>query len=248
MGLFSLLLSLHLQPPRLSQRLTPTRTWSTEATPTPMVLPMAPTTPTTPSQSSKQLRLRRRRLLCPSTTPSTTATTATHSPTTTERGRPSPLLMPMLMPRRRLLSHSPFPMAGSTTTAMATLAIPLSSLLLARPLSPPSTTMARGLLMPSLLPMLMLRLTLGWHTDTAPTTEDISDMDMEDTELTDIPTTDKDIAARLLFEYLPKCVQRANLEMLNLIYQRVLKPKRSLKIKHLLGVFKKKKKKKKKKS
>merc|ERR550532_974698 len=151
-----------------------------------------------------------------------------------------------LMARRRLLSHSPFPMAGSTTTAMATLAIPLSSLLLARPLSPPSTTMARGLLMPSPLLMLMLRLTLGWHTDmaamatdstghtdTAPTMEDISDMDMEDTELTDIPTTDKDIAARLLFEYLPKCVQRANLEMLNLIYQRVLKPKRSLKIKHL---------------
>merc|ERR1712037_726596 len=191
------------------------------------------------------LTLRRRRLLCPSTTPSTTATTATHSPTTTERGRPSPLLMPMLMPRltlglhtvamlvtltpmatflttptpwspRRLLSHSPFPMAGSTTTAMATLAIPLSSLLLARPLSPPSTTMARGLLMPSLLLMLMLRLTLGWHTDmaamatdstghtdTAPTMEDILDMDMEDTELTDIPTTDKDIAARFLFEYLP---------------------------------------------
>merc|ERR550532_3696449 len=118
-----------------------------------------------------------------------------------------------LMARRRLLSHSPFPMAGSTTTAMATLAIPLSSLLLARPLSPPSTTMARGLLMPSPLLMLMLRLTLGWHTamatdstghtDTAPTTEDISDMDMEDTELTDIPTTDKDIAARVLFEYLP---------------------------------------------
>merc|ERR1712037_908423 len=202
----SLLLSLHLQPPRLSQRLTPTRTWSTEATPTPMVLPTAPTTPTTPSQSSKQLRLRRR-LLSPSTTPSTTATTATHSPTTTARGRPSPPLMPMLMPRltpgwhtvatlatptlmatfpttptpwsprrlwrplmarrRRLLSHSPFPMAVSTTTAMATPATLLSSLSLARPSSPPSTTtgatMARGLLTPSLRPllMLMLLLTLG---------------------------------------------------------------------------------------
>merc|ERR1712037_872235 len=217
-GLFSLLLSLHLQPPRLSQRLTPTRTWSTEATPTPMVLPTAPTTPTTPSQSSKQLMLRRRRLLCPSTTPSTTATTATHSPTTTERGRPSPLLMPRLT----LGSHTVAmlvtltPMATFLTTPTPWSPRRLSSLLLARPLSPPSTTMARGLLMPSLLLMLMLRLTLGWHTDmaamatdstghtdTAPTTEDISDMDMEDTELTDIPTTDKDIAARFLFEYLP---------------------------------------------
>merc|ERR1711934_784241 len=213
-GLFSLLLSPHLQPPRLSQRLTPTRTWSTEATeatPTPMALPMAPTTPTTPFQSSRQLRLRgrlltlrRRRPLCPSTTPSTTATTATHSPTTTARGRSSPPLMPMLMPRltpgwhtvatlatptlmatfpttptpwsprrlwrplmarrRRLLSHSPFPMAVSTTTAMATPATLLSSPSLARPSSPPSTvattTLARGLLTPSLRPLLMLLLTL----------------------------------------------------------------------------------------
>merc|ERR1712062_517127 len=115
-GLFSLLLSLHLQPPRLSQRLTPTRTWSTEATPTPMVLPTAPTTPTTPSQSSKQLTLRRRLLLCPSTTPSTTATTATHSPTTTERGRPSPLLMPRLT-------------LGSHTVAMLVTLTPMATFL-----------------------------------------------------------------------------------------------------------------------
>merc|ERR1719472_418506 len=39
-----------------------------------------------------------RRPLCPSTTPSTTATTATHSPTTTARGRLSPPLMPRLTP------------------------------------------------------------------------------------------------------------------------------------------------------
>merc|ERR1712051_1172891 len=65
--------------------------------------------------------------------------------------------------------------------------------------------MARDLLMP--------RLTLGWptdtpatatdstgHTDTVHTTVDISDI-MEDTDPTDtdIPTTDKDIAARFLF-------------------------------------------------
>merc|ERR1719331_3323899 len=79
--------------------------------------------------------------------------------------------------------------------------------------------MARDLLMPSLRPllMLMLLLTLGWptdtpatatdstgHTDTVHTTVDISDI-MEDTDPTDIPTTDKDIAARFLFfEYLPR--------------------------------------------
>merc|ERR1719507_1434787 len=64
--------------------------------------------------------------------------------------------------------------------------------------------------------MLMLPLTLGWptdtpatdmdstgHTDTVHTTVDISDT-MEDTEPTDIPTTDKDIMARFLFEYLPR--------------------------------------------
>merc|ERR1712037_991259 len=86
------------------------------------------------------------------------------------------------------------------------------------------------------------------HTDTVHTTVDMGDtMDM-DTEPTDIPTSDKDIVARFLSaEILPKCVQRANLEMLNLICQRVLKPKRSLKIKHLLGLFRKKKKGKKKK-
>merc|ERR1712183_868432 len=124
---------------------------------------------------------------------------------------------------------------------MATPAIPLSRLLLARPSSPLSTAMARGLLMPSLLPMLMLRPTLTLptdttatatdstgHTDTVHTTVDISE-DMEDTEPTDIPTTDKDIAARFFpwisAQILPKCVQRANLKMLNLIYQRILKPK-----------------------
>merc|ERR1719458_1138645 len=67
--------------------------------------------------------------------------------------------------------------------------------------------MARDLLMPSLRPllMLMLLLTLGWPTDTVHTTVDISDI-MEDTDPTDtdIPTTDKDIAARFLFEYLPR--------------------------------------------
>merc|ERR1712071_668549 len=67
--------------------------------------------------------------------------------------------------------------------------------------------MARGLLMPSLRPllMLMLLLTLGCPTDTAPTTVDISE-DMEDTDPTDmedIPTTDKNIAARYLPRYYP---------------------------------------------
>merc|ERR1719264_325974 len=71
--------------------------------------------------------------------------------------------------------------------------------------------MARDLLMPSLRPllMLMLLLTLGWptdtpatatdstgHTDTVHTTVDILDIMAMDTEPTDIPTTDKDIAAR----------------------------------------------------
>merc|ERR1712083_970952 len=46
-------------------------------------------------------------------------------------------------------------------------------------------------------------------------------------------------------QILPKCVQRVNLSILNLIYQRVLKPKKSLKIKHFFGKKKKKKKKKK---
>merc|ERR1719222_1457078 len=77
--------------------------------------------------------------------------------------------------------------------------------------------MARDLLTPSLRPLLMLLLTLGCptdtpatatdstgHTDTVHTTVDISDtMDM-DTEPTDIPISDKDIAARFLFEYLPR--------------------------------------------
>merc|ERR1711971_14041 len=63
--------------------------------------------------------------------------------------------------------------------------------------------MARDLLTPSLRPLLMLLLTLGCHTDTVHTTVDISDT-MEDTDPTDIPTSDKDIAARFLFEYLPR--------------------------------------------
>merc|ERR1712110_838345 len=63
--------------------------------------------------------------------------------------------------------------------------------------------MARDLLTPSLRPLLMLLLTLGGPTDTVHTTVDISDT-MEVTEPTDIPTTDKDIAARFLFEYLPR--------------------------------------------
>merc|ERR1712172_109700 len=69
--------------------------------------------------------------------------------------------------------------------------------------------MARDLLTPSLRPLLMLmpRLTLGWPTDTPATatdstvhtdTVDISEDIMEDTDPTDIPTTDKDIAARFL--------------------------------------------------
>merc|ERR1719151_589102 len=79
--------------------------------------------------------------------------------------------------------------------------------------------MARGLLTPSLRPllMLMLLLTLGGptdtpatatdstgHTDTVHTTVDILDIMAMDTEPTDIPTTDKDIAARFFFEYLPR--------------------------------------------
>merc|ERR550517_1944393 len=92
--------------------------------------------------------------------------------------------------------------------AMATPATLLSRLSVLRPSSPPSTTMARGLLMP--MP------TLGWltdttatdstghtdtDTDTAATTVDIP---MVDTGPTDIPTTDKDIAARFLYGYLPR--------------------------------------------
>merc|ERR1712110_242588 len=61
----------------------------------------------------------------------------------------------------KAVSHSPCPMVVSTTTAMATTDTPLSRLSPARPLSPPSTTMARGLLKLSLLPMLMPKLTLG---------------------------------------------------------------------------------------
>merc|ERR1719365_314191 len=53
------------------------------------------------------------------------------------------------------------PYGVSTTTATATPATLLSRLLLARPSSPPSTTMARGPLMLSPLLMPMLRLTLG---------------------------------------------------------------------------------------
>merc|ERR1712212_209868 len=107
--------------------------------------------------------------------------------------------------RRRPLSQPTLcPMAVSTTMAMATPATLLSRLSVPRPSSPPSTTMARGLLMP----------TLGWptdtpamdstghtDTDTAATTVDIP---MEDTGPTDIPTTDKDIAARFLYGYLPR--------------------------------------------
>merc|ERR1711902_434585 len=94
--------------------------------------------------------------------------------------------------RPRRLCHSPFPMADSTTTAMATPATL-------------STTMARGLLTPSLLLMLMLILSLPTdttatamdstgHTDSAGTTVDTS----EDTGPTDIPTGDKEIAAIFL--------------------------------------------------
>merc|ERR1712088_1056177 len=97
-------------------------------------------------------------------------------------------------------------MAVSTTMAMATPATLLSRLSVPRPSSPPSTTMARGLLMPSLLPMLMLMPTLGWPTDTTDTDSAATTVDipMEDTGPTDIPTTDKDIAARFLYGYLPR--------------------------------------------
>merc|ERR1712060_513779 len=145
------------------------------------------------------------------------------------------------------------------TTAMATTDTPLSRLSPARPLSPPSTTMARGLLKLSLLPMLMPKLTLGYptdttamvmdstgHTDTAATGVDIP---MAATDMVPTDTTDKDTASKLISaQILPKCVQRVNLSILNLIYQRVLKPKKKKKKKFLWGFLKKKKKKKKKKS
>merc|ERR1712150_379616 len=96
-----------------------------------------------------------------------------------------------LKARRRRLCHSLFPMVVSTTTA-------------------------RGLLMPSLQPMLMLLPILGsptdttdtatdstGPTDTVPTTVDTSED--TDTGPMDIPTTDKDIAARFLsYGYLPR--------------------------------------------
>merc|ERR1719249_282889 len=135
-------------------------------------------------------------------------------PTTPTPWSPRRLSRP-LMVKRRLLSHSPFPMAVSTTTATATPATLLSRLSLARPLSPPSTTMARGLLMLSPLLMLMLRPILGWPTHTtAMATDSTGHTDMDtvasmvdipmDTGPTDIPTTDKDILARFLYGYLPR--------------------------------------------
>merc|ERR1712088_701046 len=102
-------------------------------------------------------------------------------------------------------------MAVSTTMAMATPATLLSRLSVPRPSSPPSTTMARGLLMPSLLPMLMLMPTLGWLTDTTATdSTGHTDTDTDtaattvDIPMVDTATTDKDIAARFLYGYLPR--------------------------------------------
>merc|ERR1712018_751779 len=76
-----------------------------------------------------------------------------------------------------------------------------------------STTMARGLLMPSL--QLMLLLILGSPTDTTDTATDSTGptdtgttadtLEDTDTGPMDIPTTDKDIAARFLsYGYLPR--------------------------------------------
>merc|ERR1712223_383249 len=136
----------------------------------------------------------------------------TTSPTTPTLWSPRRLSR-QLMARRRPWSHSPCPMVVSTTTAMATTDTPLSRLSLARPLSPPSTTMARGLLKLSLLPMLMPKLTLGWptdptamvmdstgHTDTAATGVDIP---MAATDMVPTDTTDKDTASKFLPRYYP---------------------------------------------
>merc|ERR1719295_2514533 len=135
-------------------------------------------------------------------------------PTTPTPWSPRRLRRP-LMVRRRPLSHSPFHMAVSTTTATATPATLLSRLSLARPSSPPSTTTARGPLMLSPLLMPMLRPTLGSPMDTtAMATDSTGHTDMDtvatmvdipmDTGPTDIPTTDKDIPARFLYGYLPR--------------------------------------------
>merc|ERR1719420_1079155 len=114
------------------------------------------------------------------------ATLATPTPMATFPTTPTPR-----SPRR--LCHSLFPMAVSTTTAMATPATL-------------STTMARGLLMPILGSPTDTTDTATdstGPTDTVPTTVDTSED--TDTGPMDIPTTDKDIAARFLsYGYLPR--------------------------------------------
>merc|ERR1739838_709564 len=113
------------------------------------------------------------------------------------------------------------------------------------PPSPPTTTLARGPLRQSPRLMLRLRPTLGWHTDTPATATD-SDTDSDtdtaaatmvdtptaasDTVATDIPTTDKDIAARFLYGYLPRYYPNVFREPISKCrissHQRVLKPKK----------------------
>merc|ERR1712223_1587516 len=113
---------------------------------------------------------------------------------------------------------------------------------------------------PSLLPMLRPTLTIPTdttatatdstgHTDTAPTTVDI----WEDTEPTDIPTTDKHIAARFFQDICPDTTQMCSESQSQNVESHLSKSfetKKSLKIKHkkktFVGAQKKKKKKKKK--
>merc|ERR1739842_88882 len=97
--------------------------------------------------------------------------------------------------------------------------------------------------------MLRLRPTLGWHTDTPATAMD-SDTDTDtdsDTDTaaastvdtptaatdTDIPTTDKDIAARFLYGYLPRYYPNVFREPISKCrispHQRVLKQKKKKK-------------------
>merc|ERR1712181_57520 len=147
--------------------------------------------------------------------------------------------------------------------ATATAATPLSRPSLAStssPPSPPTTTLARGLLRQSPRLMLRLRPTLGWHTDTPDTATDtdtaaattVDTPTATDTVATDIPTTDKDIAARFLYGYLPRYYPNVFREPISKCrissHQRVLKPKKKSENKTFLGGVKKKKKKKKKKN
>merc|ERR1712037_425940 len=85
------------------------------------------------------------------------------------------------------------------------------------------------------------------HTDTVHTTVDILDIMAMDTEPTDIPTTDKDIAARFFLNICLDTTQMCSESQSRNVESHLSKSsetKRSLKIKHLLGKKKKKKKKK----